>query len=43
MLMRLREQGLRTRVMLLEDGIREYLRGRWGRDRLERLIGDDGE
>jgi hypothetical protein len=36
----LREQALRTRVMVLEDAIRQFLRGRESRDSLERAIGE---
>jgi hypothetical protein len=40
LLIKLREQALRTRVMLLEDAIRQYLRGWEGRDGLETALGE---
>ena len=39
-LMALREQALRTRVMVLEDAIRQYLRGWDGRSQLETALGE---
>ena len=40
-LIRLHQQALRTRVMVLEDAIRQYLRGWEGRESLERALGED--
>ena len=40
LLMKIAEQGLRTRVMVLEDAIRQYLRGFDDRDDLVRALGD---
>ena len=39
-LTKLREQALRTRVMVLEDAIRQYLRGWDGRSHLETALGE---
>jgi len=39
-LLALREQALRTRVMVLEDAIRQYLRGRDPRSKLETALGE---
>jgi hypothetical protein len=40
LLIRLHQQALRTRVMVLEDAIRQYLRGWEGRDGLETALGE---
>jgi hypothetical protein len=39
-LIKLHQQALRTRVMLLEDAIRQYLRGWEGRSHLETALGE---
>ena len=41
LLIKLREQALRTRVMVLEDAVRQYLRGWEGRDSLEEALGEE--
>ena len=41
LLIRLHQQALRTRVMVLEDAIRQYLRGWEGRESLERALGEE--
>jgi hypothetical protein len=40
LLAKLREQALRTRVMVLEDAIRQFLRGWDSRKDLERALGE---